>query len=406
MIFETDGSWQRFGRVVVAGSPLKLFRTSTRGEAVLDAIEAHEGVTRSDLVDRLLDAGAIHPVASSSASSFTRHDVTVVTPQLGGTVANDARITVDDRSMPPIENATIRLLVNSGPAAARNAARPLVDTPLIAFVDADVSLDEQEWLRPLLAHFDDPRVGLAAPRVRGEKGSPLDLGNEPALIRAGTRVSYVPGAVLVVRVEAFDSIGGFDEGLRFGEDVDFVWRIAEAGWRCRYEPSSTVWHEPRPTFSSRMRQHAGYGTSAAPLALRHPGALAPTRMNAWTTAVWALLALGHPVLALTTAAGSATALIPKLPSLPPSASLGLALRGHLFAAAQLAQAIRRVWWPIVVAGSLVSRRMRWIGLAAAVANIRSTPTDLAYGWGVWKGMRRHRTWAPIVPSISSWPGRS
>jgi mycofactocin system glycosyltransferase len=406
VIFETDGSWQRFGRVVVAGSPLKLFRTSTPGEAVLEAIEAHEGVTQSDLVDRLLDAGAIHPVASSSASSFTRRDVTVVTPQLGGIVNNDTRITVDDGSTPPIEHATIRLLVNSGPAAARNAARPLVDTPLIAFVDADVSLDEQEWLWPLLAHFDDPRVGLVAPRVSGEQGSPLDLGSEPALIRAGTRVSYVPGAALVVRVEAFDSIGGFDEGLRFGEDVDFVWRLAEAGWRCRYEPSSTVWHEPRPTFRGRMRQHAGYGTSAAPLALRHAGALAPTRMNAWTAAVWALLALGHPVLALTTAAGSATALIPKLPGLPPSASLALALRGHLFAAGQLAEAIRRVWWPIVVAGSLVSRRMRWIGLAAAAASIRSTPTDLAYGWGVWKGMRRHRTWAPIIPSLSSWPGRS
>ena len=394
MRFTVDGSWQRFGRGVVAGSPLKLFRTSARGEMVLAAIETDEDVATSELVDRLLDAGAIHPAihpmaepkTSPTGSSFTVRDVTVVTPQLGGTVHDDERITVDDGSAPPLENATIRLPINSGPAAAQNAARPLIDTPLIAFVDTDVSLDETQWLTPLLVHFDDPQVGMVAPRVCGEDGSPLDLGSDPARIRAGTRVSYVPGAALVVRVDAFDAIGGFDEGLRFGEDVDFVWRMDEAGWRCRYEPSGTVWHEPRPTLRGRMLQHAGYGASAAPLALRHPGALAPTRMNAWTAAVWALVAVGHPVLALTTAAGSAAALVPKLADLPPTTSLNLALRGHLLAAGQLAAAIRRVWWPIVLAASLVSKRMRWVGLAAIVANVRSTPTDVAYGWGVWKGM--------------------
>jgi mycofactocin system glycosyltransferase len=411
--FETDTSWQRFGRVVVAGSPLRLFRTSARGEAVLVAIEDHDDVAPSDLVDRLLEAGAIHPAVHPSTElqtgitepTFTLRDVTIVTPQLGGTVNDDGRITVDDGSMPALENATIRLPVNSGPAAARNAARPLIDTLLIAFVDTDVSSDETEWLAPLLVHFDDPRVGLVAPRICGEQGSPLDLGSDPARIRAGTRVSYVPGAALVVRVEAFDSIGGFDEGLRFGEDVDFVWRMDEADWRCRYEPSSTVWHEPRPTLSGRMRQHVGYGTSAAPLAIRHPDSLAPVRMSAWTAAVWALVAVGHPAIALTTAAGSAAALVPKLPDLPPTASLNLAGRGHLLAAGQLAAAIRRVWWPIVLAASLVSKRMRWIGLAAILVNVRSTPTDVAYGWGVWKGMRRHRSWAPIIPAVSSWPGR-
>ena len=413
MRFETDTSWQRFGGVVLAGSPLRLFRTSARGEAVLVAIEDHDDVASSDLVDRLLDAGAIHPTfhlstelqTSPAEPSFTMRDVTIVTPQLGGTVHDDERITVDDGSVPPLENATIRLPVNSGPAAARNAARPLIDTPLVAFVDTDVSLNETEWLAPLLVHFDDPRVGLVAPRICGEEGSPLDLGSDPARIRAGTRVSYVPGAALVVRVEAFEAIGGFDEGLRFGEDVDFVWRMDEAGWRCRYDPSGMVWHEPRSTLSGRMRQHAGYGTSAAPLAIRHPGALAPVRMNAWTAAVWALVAVGHPVVALTTAAGSAAALIPRLPDLPPTTSLNLALHGHLRAAGQLAAAIRRVWWPIVLAASLVSKRARWVGVAAILADVRSTPTDVAYGWGVWRGMRRHQSWAPVIPAISSWPGR-
>jgi len=405
VIFQVDASWQRFGRVLLAGSPLKLFRTTSQGAEILSAIESGEEVAPSALVDRLLDAGAIHPSIDAATSAFTVEDVTVVTPQLGGSVRGERRITVDDASQPPISGATIRLASNRGPAAARNAARPLINTPLIAFVDADVTLTEDQWLEPLLAHFNDTKVGLVAPRVRGESNSPLDLSGEPARIRAGTRVSYVPGAAIVVRTAAVDAIGGFDEGLRFGEDVDFVWRLDQAGWSCRYEPAASVWHSPRATLMDRLRQHVGYGTSAAPLAIRHPGALTPARMNGWTAIVWMLVGVGQPVLAITTAAGTAAALIPKLSGVPASATLKIALRGHLHAGNQLATTIRRVWWPIVLAGSLVSKRMRWIALAAVLRNVRSAPTDMAYGWGVWKGMRRHRTWAPIIPALSSWPGR-
>ena len=95
-----------------------------------------------------------------------------------------------------------------------------VTTPLVAFVDSDVVLPDG-WLDELLPHFDDPRVGLVAPRIRSTPGtsvleryeaqrSPLDLGPEPARIRAGTRVSYVPAAAIVVRVDAIREVGGFD----------------------------------------------------------------------------------------------------------------------------------------------------------------------------------------------------
>ena len=73
---------------------------------------------------------------------------------------------------------------------------------------------------------------------------------EPARVAAGTRVSYVPAAALVVRTEALRAIGGFDETLRVGEDVDAVWRLIDAGYRCRYEPSVVVHHRPRSTLSA------------------------------------------------------------------------------------------------------------------------------------------------------------
>ena len=407
MRYRLDSSWQRFGAVVLAGSPLRLFRTTAAGAGVLDELEQGHGVDRSVLVDRLLDAGAIHPHPGDPPGSVIA-DVTIVTPQLRTDATSrahdDGRITIDDGSIPPLADAIHRLPVTTGPAAARNAARSFVHTDIVVFLDADVEVADG-WLESLLRHFDDPRVGLVAPRVGGEPGSPLDLGDEPARVRAGTRVSYVPGAALVVRVAAFDAIGGFDPTLRFGEDVDFVWRLDEAGWRCRYEPSVTVWHEPRGSFRARLHQHAGYGTSAAPLALRHPGALSPTRSNGWTAFAWTAIAGGHPVIGTAAAVGSSLALGRKLPDLPTSASFRIAMKGHLLAGRQFAAAGRRVWWPIALVGALVSRRMRWIALASVMVDVRATPTDVAYGWGVWKGMVRHRTLGPITPRLSAWPGR-
>ncbi len=226
----------------------------------------------SSLVNRLLDAGAMHP-APTIRGAYSIGDVTVVTPQLGGPAAAEGRLVVDDGSRPPITGATVRLDQNQGPAAARNAGRERVTTPLIAFVDADVDLlcdvGIGSWLDALLPHFDDPLVGLVAPRVAGEAGSPLDLGPDPARIRSGTRVSYVPAAAIVVRVDAFDAVGGFDERLRFGEDVDFVWRLDQAGWRCRYEPASMVWHAPRrdvgtPSPAARWLRHLGGAARPSP----------------------------------------------------------------------------------------------------------------------------------------------
>lgn len=428
MRFVRDTSWQRFGRVVLAGSPLRLFRTTEAANPILAAIEVGDDVAESSLTRRLLDAGAIHPQTDHRAAratrqfndeserdnrgengtAFTLDDVTIVTPQLGGTVTADGRTTVDDGSQPPLQNATIRLEENQGPAAARNVGRRHVRTSLIAFVDADVDLLDdicsQCWLEPLLPHFDDPNVGLVAPRVAGEPGSPLDLGDEPARIRSGTRVSYVPAAAIVVRASAFDDIGGFDEALRFGEDVDFVWRLDQAGWACRYEPASSVWHEPRPGLVARLAQHVGYGTSAAPLSVRHPRSLTPLRTNAWTASAWTSVAFGHPVVGIGIATGGAGALMSKLGDVPTAASIRLAANGHLTAIRQFASAVRRVWWPIGLVVALFSKRARIVLAGAVLLDSAATPTDVAYGWGVWKGVAKHRTLRPLLPTIVRWPG--
>ena len=57
-------------------------------------------------------------------------------------------------------------------------------------------------------------------------------------------VDWIAGTHFLVRREAWDAIGGFDEQFfMFVEDVDLCWRLHQAGWRIRYEPSTSVVHE-------------------------------------------------------------------------------------------------------------------------------------------------------------------
>jgi mycofactocin system glycosyltransferase len=412
-----DDEAHRHGRVLVGGSPLKLFRLTEAGARVVDRIAAGDPVSESSLVESLLDADAIHPRADGQGH-LARSDVTIVVPTFGpAPLAPAGAIVVDDGSDPPLVTATLRLDHNRGPGAARNAGMSRVTTRLVAFVDSDIRLPDG-WLDPLLPHFDDDRVALVAPRVSSTPGdtllaryetrhSPLDLGGRAGRVRAGSRLSYVPAAVIVCRVDAVEGIGGFDEALRFGEDVDLVWRLDAAGWRVRYEPESVVGHDPRPNWRSWFRQRAGYGSSAAPLAKRHPGALAPIRMSGWSVATWMAGVFVHPALGLAIGTGSAAALVQKLDDIPPRSAFRLAWRGNLHAGDQIADAIRRVWWPVLVLGAIRSTRLRRALLLAAVAArepIRLVD-DIAYSVGVWRGAIVERTIAPLAPEISSWPGR-
>lgn len=422
MRYRLDAAAQRFGRVLVGGSPLRLFRLTEAGADVVARLAAGEPVAASPLIERLVDAGAVHPAPTIGDGPYTAADVTVVVPAFGALRSpprHDGRvIVVDDGSQPPIAGATLRLERNSGPAAARNAGLAHVATALVAFVDTDVTVAD-DWLDPLLAHFADARVALVAPRVASAPGSgpvaayerdhsSLDLGAEPARIRAGTRVSYVPAAALVCRTEALRQIGGFDAGLRVGEDVDLVWRLDDAGWRSRYEPASVVHHAPRAGWSAWWRQRVGYGSSAGPLARRHPGALAPLRMSGWSIAAWGAGAIGHPWLGGAIGTGSAAALIPKLPDVPAAAAFRLAATGNARAGEQIAAAVRRAWWPIVAVAALRSPTARRVLAASALAArhpIR-VADDVAYSVGLWRGMWSARTLAPLIPEVSSWPGRA
>jgi mycofactocin system glycosyltransferase len=208
--------------------------------------------------------------------------------------------------------------VNGGPAAARNTGLAAVHTEFVALLDSDC-VPPTGWIDELVGHFADPMVAAVAPRVlataqstlAGRYGAvrgSLDMGGQPAIVRAGTLVSYVPTAALLVRRSALpavvESAGSnptaaiFDEALRYGEDVDLVWRLIEAGWVIRYDPSVEMGHHEPDCWRTLLARRFHYGTSAAPLAARHPGALAPLALLPWPAASVTAALSGHLRLAV------------------------------------------------------------------------------------------------------------
>ena len=301
------------GTVLLGGSPLRVFRLSDAGARMVERWWGGEAVAASNdaqrLASRLIDVGMAHP--RYDEAPYGPADVTAVVPvrddevDVAAFADLGAMVVVDDGSSAPVVASgarVVRRTHSGGPGAARNEGMAQVNTPLVAFVDAD-TLPREGWLEPLLHHFADERVMAVAPRVVSaagtsvlarydERHSPLDMGPDEGVVRALSRVSYVPAAALVARRD----IPRFDEGLRFGEDVDLVWRLGGDGWVIRYEPASILEHRPRSTWATWLRQRFGYGTSAAPLATRHPEAVTPLAVSGWSAAAWAATATIHPVV--------------------------------------------------------------------------------------------------------------
>jgi GT2 family glycosyltransferase len=179
-----------------------------------------------------------------------------------------------------VQNATVVLNTrNLGFGVASNQGATRARGRHLVFLNQDTFV-EPGWLPPLLERIDgDPRIGAVGPKLLSPDGSLqcagallsrsgsancYGTGESPERAEYGLArvVDYLAGACLLVRRTAFHHVGGFDAayGLAYFEDADLCLSLAAHGYRCVYEPRSSVTHilrKPRePLLALALRNRA------------------------------------------------------------------------------------------------------------------------------------------------------
>lgn len=462
-------------RVALAGgAPYRVVTMTPRGAGLLRDLLAGAPITDGQVVGEFLGRLQAAGLVLAPAPPPTDHaGVTVVIPARSGPEplrallhrlpADIPVIIVDDGSPAPLSvlaepDGRVQVLRHNrsrGPAAARNAGAARVRTPWIAFLDAD-TLPEANWIAELRGRIQGPdgapsaiddesadRIVLAAPRIYPMPGSgpgawfearacALDLGGAPSDVGIGRPVSYVPSAAMLVDAAAFRQVGGFDESMAVGEDVDLVWRLATHG-RIRYVPEVRVGHRPRGSLLAALDRRRVYGSSAADLSRRHPGALRHVDVSIFSFGPWLLGLMVQPLLGVAAAAASAAIAPWGMRELSARHARRLAIQGHLRAGGALGRWLVRPMWPATILVGLLFPRLRCRLLVAAAAGlgqqvaadvrdrrsatngpgellrfageslVARTLDDMAYGVGVWQGVFARRTLEPVLPRVRDLP---
>ncbi len=200
---------------------------------------------------------------ASLGSSASAGEVVVVTTG-GDPAALTAELGTDVR----IEAVT----ENRGFGAAANRGAALVGGEFVLITNADVYFEPGAVDGLLDGLRRQPRWGLAAPLLRDSAGdvqgssfrfpglaqAVIDLVPAPRWLRrsrlngrypaswAASRdfaIDHPLGACLLVRREAFDAVGGFDEAFfMYAEEIDLCRRLQDAGWQSGHVAGAAAVH--------------------------------------------------------------------------------------------------------------------------------------------------------------------
>jgi GT2 family glycosyltransferase len=172
---------------------------------------------------------------------------------------------------------------------ARNVAVRAGSNPWILFIDSDVR-PPAGLLDAYFREVPGERAGVVAGAIRDAAPAPDEgiaaryafitqtLAHENVL--QGEH-AYAQTANALVRREALERVGGFEEGIRSGGDADLCFRIVAAGWSLEAR-AAEVEHLGRPSVRKLLRQYLRYGAGSAWLDERHPGFL---QVRPWTNLV-------------------------------------------------------------------------------------------------------------------------
>lgn len=137
---------------------------------------------------------------------------------------------------------------------------------IIAFTDAGCTVADG-WLEQLttpLQHGECVTAGM----ILATPGSPDMYGLRAQQVQTTRYLLECPTGNMAFHRDAFDAVGGFDESFSFGSDVDFSWRLVDAGYRIRSAPKAIIAHD-FGTWRRQLRRSYVYGKARTRLYSKH-----------------------------------------------------------------------------------------------------------------------------------------
>jgi glycosyltransferase involved in cell wall biosynthesis len=151
------------------------------------------------------------------------------------------------RQMVAAEFPTVRLIhktSNPGYIVSRNLAAKLAKAPIIISIDDDAIFTTSDIVACTVNDFADPKIGaVAIPHVHVTDG-PQEHHRAPDKDHIYIGPSFT-GTAHAVRRELFLSLGGYREVLvHQGEEIDYCFRLLNAGYYVRLGTSDPIHHYP------------------------------------------------------------------------------------------------------------------------------------------------------------------
>ncbi len=172
---------------------------------------------------------------------------------------------------------------NSGPGQSRNYGAERAKGEYLIVLDSDVVLPPD-----YLAHVSEELASTHADAFGGPDRAHESFTDVQKAISYSMTSFFTTGGIrggkqkldkfyprsfnMGIRRDIYLKLGGFSK-MRFGEDIDFSYRIVEAGYKPRLFASAWVWHKRRTDFRKFFRQVFNSGIARINLAKRHPGTL-------------------------------------------------------------------------------------------------------------------------------------
>ena len=171
---------------------------------------------------------------------------------------------------------------NSGPGQSRNYGAERAQGDWLIILDSDVVLPP-DYMQAVEKNINCQLAAFGGPDAAHPSFTPVQKAISYSMtsffttggIRGGKKKldKFYPRSFnMGIRKDVYLQLGGFSK-MRFGEDIDFSYRIVEAGHQPQLFPDAWVWHKRRTDFRKFFRQVYNSGIARINLEKRHPGTM-------------------------------------------------------------------------------------------------------------------------------------